>query len=391
MKTLYKFLGVFMLAAMVLTACGPTATTVAPVEPTEAMPTDLMDMSWDQVVAQAKEEGEVIFYAWWGEEFWKTAAQQFEDEYGIKATVVIGDNAVDKILAEKDNPVGTVDVQLLGGQSVKTVIDSGLLYGPILPMLPEADKLDPTLSKVQEGVQTGGYLAPIYRNQTGFLYNPDKVTDPPQTWEEFQAWIVAHPKQFAFCDPNKGGSGQAMVQTVIVNLTGGLDQYMGDTELDPAKIAKWNVVWDWFDAHMDEMTLTASNNESIDTLNQGQTSLIIAWDDDTQMNFDSGSLFKGATIYIPTMGLPGGGDTAGILKNAPHKAASLLFIDFLTSADLQQEMNDILGSYPGRIDLENTRALLKDDQRLANGKPWYPAPYKAESIKEFTENALMGQ
>ena len=385
MKSLYKIVVAVMLIAMLLTACGPKA------EATPAVSTDLADMSWDEIVAQAKEEGEVTFYAWWGEEWWKTAAQQFEDEYGIKVTVVMGDNAVDKIISEKDNATGTVDVQLFGGQSVKTVIDGGLLYGPIIPLLPEGDKLDPTLSRVQEGVQTGGYLAPIYRNQTGLLYNPEKVTDPPQTWDEFVAWIDANPKQFAFCDPNKGGSGQAMVFTVIINLTGGLDQYMGDTELDPAKVAKWDVVWEWFSEHMDNMTLTASNNESIDTLNQGQTSMVVAWDDDTQINFDSGSLFKGATIYIPKMGMPGGGDTAGIIKNSPHKAAGLLWLSYLTSYDGQQQMNDMLGSYPGRTDLPNTRALLKDDQRLANGLPWFPAPYKSEMIKEFTEFVLMGQ
>ena len=383
MKTFYKLFVVLMLLAMLVPACAP--------KPVAEAPKDFLTMPWDQIVEEAKKEGELSYFAWWGEEYWKTAAEKFEAQYGIKVNIVMGDNPIEKALAEKDLAVGTMDVSDFGGAAVKTAIDAGIVYGPILPILPDADKLDPTLSKVQEGVQTGGYLVPIYRNQVGLLYNPEKVPNPPQTWEELQAFIDANPKQFAFCDPNKGGTGQAMVQTVVANLTGGLDQYMLDKELDPAKTAKYTVVWDWFKANMDKVTLTASNNESTDTLNQGATSLVLAWDDDTQIAFNKGTLFKGATMYIPKFGLPGGGDTAGILKNAPHKAAGLLFIQFLTTPEMQKLMNEMIGPYPARTDLTGIKALLGDDQRLANGKPWYPAPYKAYGSEEFTKNVLMGQ
>jgi putative spermidine/putrescine transport system substrate-binding protein len=208
-------------------------------------------MSWDQIVEEAKAEKELVFYMWWGEEYWKTAAQKFEEKYGIKANVVIGDNNVDKLLAEKDSAVGTIDAQAFGGSSVKTVIDGGLLYGPILPKIPSAANLDPKLGAYQEGVNTMGYLVPLYRNQTGFLYDPDKISNPPQTWDDLVKFVQENPKQFAFSDPNKGGTGQAMVFTAVVNLTGGLDQYAGDTELDQAKAAKWSAVWDWFNANED--------------------------------------------------------------------------------------------------------------------------------------------
>ncbi len=283
MKTFYKLFVVLMLLAMLVPACAP--------KPVAEAPKDFLTMPWDQIVEEAKKEGELSYFAWWGEEYWKTAADKFEAQYGIKVNIVMGDNPIEKALAEKDLAVGTMDVSDFGGAAVKTAIDAGIVYGPILPILPDADKLDPTLSKVQEGVQTGGYLVPIYRNQVGLLYNPEKVPNPPQTWEELQAFIDANPKQFAFCDPNKGGTGQAMVQTVVANLTGGLDQYMLDKELDPAKTAKYTVVWDWFKANMDKVTLTASNNESTDTLNQGATSLVLAWDDDTQIAFNKGTLF----------------------------------------------------------------------------------------------------
>jgi putative spermidine/putrescine transport system substrate-binding protein len=397
MKTsLFKIMVIALLITMLVPACTPKATEApaAPAEPAapaavEPAVKDYLTMSWDQIEQEAKAEGELVFYMWWGEEYWKTAGQKFQDKYGIKTSVVIGDNNVDKLLAEKDNEVGTIDAQAFGGASVKTIIDSKLLYGPILPAMPEVANLDAKLGSYQEGVSTMGYLVPLYRNQTGFLYDPDKITNPPQTWEDLVKFVEENPKQFAFCDPNKGGTGQAMVFTAVINLTGGLEQYQSDTELDPAKVEKWQAVWDWFNANENNYVLTASNNESLDLLNQGAVSLIIAWDDDTQIAFSKGTIFKRAKMYIPKMGFPGGGDTVGIPLNAPHKAAAMLFIDFLTSAEQQLEMNNMIGPYLARTDVAAENAILSEEDRQKNGLPWYPAPYKAYGNENFTAEVLM--
>jgi putative spermidine/putrescine transport system substrate-binding protein len=251
--------------------------------------------------------------------------------------------------------------------------------------MPGVANLDKKLGSFQEGVETMGYLVPLYRNQTGFLYDPDKITDPPQTWEELVTFIQENPKQFAFCDPNKGGTGQAMVFTSVINLTGGLEQYQSDKELDQAKADKWSAVWDFFNANEDNYVLTASNQESLDQLNQGAVSLIIAWDDDTQQALSDGTLFKRAKMYIPEMGLPGGGDTVGIPKNAPHKAAAFLFIDF-TSPEMQ--LNERHGfSYPARTDVATENALSPEEQRQANGYPGIPP---AQSLcNDVTKEVLM--
>jgi putative spermidine/putrescine transport system substrate-binding protein len=357
--------------------------------PAAAQDKDYLSMSWDQIVAEAQSEGDLVFSAWWGEEYWKAAAKLFKEKYGIEARVLLGNNAIDKILAEKDREQGTIDVQLIGGSDVKTSIDAGLWYGPIHDILPNSSMLDPKLSTVQEGVQTGGYLAPIYRNQTGFLYDPDRVASPPQTWDEFVAWVEANPKGFAYPDPNKGGSGQAFVQAVIANLTGGIDKYEGDTEVDPAKVADWGLAWDWLNAHDPMMNVTLSNSEDIDLLNQGAASMVIAWDDDSQAALNNGTLFQRAKMYIPSFGLPGGGDTAGVVKNAPHKAAALLFLDFLTSPEAQTLMNQTVGSIPARTDMASVATILSEEDRANNSTPWVPAPYKAALIKGYTENVLL--
>ena len=226
-----------------------------------------------------------------------------------------------KVVAEASSATGTIDALLVGGVELKSLLDAKALYGPLVRHIPDSDKLDAKLSTTQEGYATGGYLLPVYRNQTGFLYDPDKVPTPPQSWAEFTAWLDANPGQFAFNDPSKGGSGQAFVQAAIVNILGNEAKFAGDTELDQSKIADWPKVWEWLNANEDKFTITASNNDSIDRVNQGEVMMASAWDDDTAVSLSKGTLFKRAKLYIPALGMPGGGDSLGIPANAPHKAA----------------------------------------------------------------------
>jgi putative spermidine/putrescine transport system substrate-binding protein len=351
---------------------------------------DYLNKPWDKVVEAAKAEGELTFYAWWGEEFWRTAAKDFENKYGIKVTVITGDRAanIGKVVAEASNANGTIDALLIGGVELKSLLDAKALYGPLIGVIPGSDKLDPKLSKIQEGYATGGYLVPVYRNQTGFVYDPDKVPTPPQTWAEFTAWLDANPGQFAFNDPSKGGSGQAFVQTAIVNILGDEQRYVGDTELNQSKVADWGKVWDWFNANESKFTLTSSNNDSLDRVNQGEVVMAAAWDDDTAVSLAKGTLFKRAKLYIPAFGMPGGGDSLGIPANAPHKASAMLFIAYLIDADVQKQLNATIGSYLARTDVSSENALIPEEQRQKNGRGWLPGAYKGYFIQQFVSEVL---
>jgi putative spermidine/putrescine transport system substrate-binding protein len=352
---------------------------------------DYLNMSWDEIVEAAKEEGELIYYVYWGEEFWKTAGENFSKKYGIDTKIIIGDHdAIDsKVLAEKNKTVGTIDMSNVSGRSTRTLVESDVLYGPILSVIPNADKMDPKLRRIVEGIEHNGYLVPLYRNQTGLLYDPQKVSNPPQTWDELVAWIKANPKQFAFCDPSKGGTGQAFVQLVLDNLAGGLDRYKGDIELDPAKVENWNIAWDWLNEMQDLMIITGSNAESLTRFNDGEISLTVAWSDEVLMGWRVGTLFKRAKFYIPEMGSAGGGDTAGIMKNAPHKAAAMLMIAYLIEEDVQGQMNEMIGTMVGRTDVKPEKSLVKEEERQKYATEWVPAEYKNHFINEFVKNVLM--
>jgi putative spermidine/putrescine transport system substrate-binding protein len=352
---------------------------------------DLQTAKWDAIVAAAKAEGSVTFYAWYFPDYFKEAAADFEKQYGIKANVIIGDQTANfnKAIAEKDSSVGTIDVMIVGGQWVKTTTDLNLFFGPIKGIFPDSAQVAPSLWEVQEGVLTKGYLAPFHRNQTGILYDPDRVKNPPQTWAELTAWIDAHPKEFGFNDPSKGGSGQAFVHTAIAQLAGGLDKYKGDTDVVPSKVANWNLVWKWISDRLDKITLTVSNNDSIIRMNGGEISMTVAWDDNVKDMISKGNLFKRAKMYIPKMGLAGGGDSMGVLKNAKNKAAALLWINFIQSKEQQLKKFQMVGAYPARIDMPIEGTLLSEADRASNAIAWFPAAYKNYMINEFTKNIMM--
>jgi putative spermidine/putrescine transport system substrate-binding protein len=358
--------------------------------PVLAADADYLSMPWDKVVEAAKGQPGVTFYSWWGEEFWRDAGKDFEARYGIPVNVIIGDRAANiaKVVAESSQEQGTIDVLHVGGVEVKSLIDAKALYGPLKGVIPDSDKLDPKLFAIQEGFAHNGYLVPVYRNQVGILYDPEKVPTPPQSWAEFTAWLDANPGQFAFNDPTKGGSGQAFVQTVLLNILGSPEKYAGDTEMDQAKVADWGQVWSWLNSNESKFTITASNNDSIDRVNQGEVAMAAAWDDDTSIALAKGTLFKRAKLYVPSMGLPGGGDTLGIPGNAPNKAAALLFINYLTAAETQKKMNAVLGSYLARTDIAGESALLPEEERQKNGVAWLPGPYKKYYIEQFVSQVL---
>src|SRR5258705_11260241 len=85
---------------------GPTQSQAAAASSAPAASTapDYLTMSRDQLVAEAKNGKDLIFSAWWGEEYWKEVAKQFTKKNGSDTRCLRGTNATEKIRARKDRP-----------------------------------------------------------------------------------------------------------------------------------------------------------------------------------------------------------------------------------------------------------------------------------------------
>ena len=360
-------------------------------------------ISWDKLVEAAKKEAALSFYVWWAKDVWQQVAQDFKARYGIEVTVEQqdSDTLVKTILDEKNKvaekekdkkdklkATGTIDAVLIGRAMARPTVDANVFYGPLIGALPDAKLLDPKLSRAQGGVETNGYLVPLYRHQMGFLYAPEKVSNPPQTWFELIDWMFAHPGQLAFADPSQGDSGKAFVQTALVNLCGGIDKYWGDTEVVSSKVANWDEAWKQLWESRDLIVMTSSKEESIEKLSKGEVSLIVITENDTEYNLRNGTLPRNVKFYVPKMGFPGGGDTGGVLKTAPHKAAAILFLAYLTEQETQKKLNEALRKSPARTDITGRESVLSEEDRRKFGVPWMPFPYQNYFTKEFDEKVM---
>ena len=359
-----------------------------------AASTDYVNMTIEELTTAAKQEsGKIVFSAWWGEDFWNRFAKDFTAKYGIEVDIAFGDSkpVLDKLIIEKDAEASTIDVVLIGGSSAKTAMDAQLMLPNLLNAIDGGDQLDAGLSRVQEGVVHDGAFVPVYLNQTGLVYNPEKIKeeDLPQTWTQLEAFIDSNPGRFAFCDPTTGGSGQSFVHSAIDQLAGGLYKYVGDTEVDEEKIAGWPEVWQWINDREDKLVITSSNSDSLAKINSGECWLAAAWDDDCVNFIKKGELLKDAKLYIPDFRMAGGGDTVAVARNSKNIASSILFVNELASVAGQEAMTEGLSSLPARIGVPCAATLVPPEDLAANRLSWFPAAYKVRMGEDFVKYVLM--
>ncbi len=350
-----------------------------------AQAADLNSMSWDDIVTQAKAEGELNWFHWYLQPAMRQAVEPFEERYGI--TVTIPDGSLDanqsKLLAERGRDVGDIDLISLGGDRLNAFDPTTILYGPITGILPDGANLRTQIN----GGDSQGYAVAFWGNQTGLAYDPTRVDEAslPQSVADLDSWMTDHPQEFAFNTEN-GGSGPALFQSVARNIASDVDFSSGDN--DEAKLAGLAPAWEWFNAREDNFIITASNSDSLTRLNDGEFTLVAAWEDHLAGLQSKGEIDTRMKFYIPQFGMPGGGNVVGIPTNASHPAAALVFIDWLTSAETQAEFNVLFGIAPQHPDASADAALVPMEQR-AYSTDWAPPPFGDDIKNGFVENVAL--
>jgi putative spermidine/putrescine transport system substrate-binding protein len=325
------------------------------------------ESDWEDLVRQARKEGTVIFATWWGEAFYTEVAKRFYNEYGIRVELLIQDleSIVHRIINDKGTQRGNIDI-FMGGYAgnVQTIVEAEVLSSG-MKSIPGWSNLDIQARTYQKNMFIEDRMIPIYRNQVAFLYNPQKILNPPRSWEAFNHWLKENPGRFAF-SALKGGSGEAFKHSVVYHLTGGSELYRtGAVEVQPENVRNWDRAWEWFRAMSSCYVLSDSNHDSLSRIESGEVWITPAYVDDTLIAMNSGLLSRELQLYIPDFGLFRGSDAAGILKNAPHRAAAYLFLSYLISPEIQELMMNMMGADSIRTDLAiRDNPLLSADERL---------------------------
>lgn len=345
---------------------------------------NIMEMSWDEIVAQAKEEGEVVWYNWFLQDALRPLMAGFEAEYGVEVIIPDGtnDGNTQKLLAERDRATGDIDVMSTGGNATDTIDLSQLYYGPITDILPDGAKLRTAIN----GGDAKGFAVAYWGNQTGIAYDPLRIdeADLPQTIEEFSAYMAANPGDLGFNYEN-GGAGPSFIQNVARHVAPDVD--FSDPSDDAAKMAELASVWDFFNSREDQFGITGGNADSLTRLNDGEFVLVPAWEDHLAGLQNKNEIDRRIKFYIPEFGMNGGGNIIGVPLNAPHPAAAILLVDWLTSAETQTLFNGEMGTAPQHPDADASQALVSMDQR-AYQTDWLPSPFGQAFMAEFIANVI---
>lgn len=340
---------------------------------------ELMKKPWADIVAQAKKDGEVVWYNWFLQPRFRDLTKGFTEKYGIKVTIPDGtvDGNISKFVAERSRSEGDIDVMSVPGDRLPQVDVTKSFLGP-LDTLPAYAKLRTKIN----GGDGQGYTVAYWGNQTGLAYDPKQVDEKklPQSFEELTAWIKANPQSFAFNDPRGGGAGNAFVQTTVRANVSGQD----------FKAGNYQAAWNWFKTNKDDYGFTASNADSLTRLNGGEFKMVVAWEDHLASLQKSGEVDKRMKIYIPKFGMPGGGNAVGVAANARHKAAALLFVDWLTSAETQDLFAREMGASPVNSDAKGAPGGVPADQR-SNSVDFFPIKESDAVKNQFLEKIVLGK
>lgn len=337
-------------------------------------------LTWEEIVQRAKETEEITFYTFTYRDLFADLARDFEEEYGIKVNVVLAEAnpTYQKVMAEKNSPAGTIDVWFMQASQIGNAREAGLLTGSLDTLVPNAQHLEQGAREYAEGVPVEGYALPLRLNQAVIAYDAAKVPEPPKSLAELEAWVEENPGKFTYCDPNRGGSGQAFVNSVIYWLTGGVEPYLG--EYDESKIDQWGPVWEWLNKIEPHIVYSNDNNDALDKLNRSEVYMAAAWEDMVITAKKEGQLPASVKTYLPEPGFIGGADYLAVPANAANKPAALLWINYLLEPEAQLKMVETNYVYPARLDITIPPAVaenllpLEDFQRLR--RPWGLPQYK---------------
>lgn len=238
------------------------------------------------------------------------------------------------------------DILVLDALSYPAMIQAGLWL--------KIDETNvPNYKNVIKSIKTSDWSMPYRGSQVLIAYDSTKVkeSEVPHTFPDLIKWIKAHPGQFVYCRPDKGGSGSNFVVRAIYEVTGKDPSLFKPGDPDPALLAKYQDAWkllrDIHPAIYDNGAYPAGNTQVQMLLANGSVSMASVWSDQSLQALQKG-------IYPPTIKLvqftdlpfPGGYNYLSIPKNSRNTKGALDFLNFLLEPDNQVSVVKDIGGFP---------------------------------------------
>jgi putative spermidine/putrescine transport system substrate-binding protein len=190
-------------------------------------------------------------------------------------------------------------------------------------------------------------------SQVLLAYDSSKVAENevPKTFADLITWIKANPGQFAYCRPDKGGSGGNFVVRAIYEATGKDPSIFKPGTPDPALLAEFDKAWallsEIHPAIYDNGSYPAGNNPTLELLANGSVSMISAWSDQALQAIANGALPETTKLLqFSDLPMPGGYAYYAVPKNTKNPQGALDFINFMLSQEMQVSVVNDIGGFP---------------------------------------------
>jgi putative spermidine/putrescine transport system substrate-binding protein len=344
----------------------------------------------DMVTPVAKKENgsELVFYDF-ADNFCDLMAEKaatFTKDTGIpvKHVCVEGDAATQQVIAAKQaGQPAPVDVFFGPNGQVRAMTLAGAIANiPLVDLLPNAGKLDDAAARRSRGYEHGGTVVPFHRNQTSLAYNSATIKDPPQTIDALFQLAASQGFKVAITNPTEGGSGSGFIESLMLAMAPDCKNDLYDFSIDEAKAKATAArcmapVIKFINAQKDHITFTNGNTESLQALADGVVPIATVWEDDLYSQAAKGLMPPTVKPYLLQSGEVGDGDGVFITASTTKAEASLLFVNYLMSDDVQVAKMEEKGSRTARLDLEFTnkipdklaKLLVPDDEYRSRTRP----------------------
>ncbi|MBO0212126.1 ABC transporter substrate-binding protein [Vibrio sp. Vb2880] len=311
--------------------------------------------SWQDISDKARGQT-VYFHAWGGSQeinqYIRWAGEQLKTQYGVELKQVkITDTAetVTRLIAEKaagKESGGSVDLMWINGENFKSMKNNDLLYGPFVETLPNWQYVNASLPIDSDFSEpTEGLEAPWGVGQLVFIYDHQKLNNPPQSFAELLSYAKAFPNRITYPRPPEF-HGTSFLKALLIELTN------NDTALSkPVDAQSFALITAPLWHYLDELHAVAwragkqfpsGSSEMIQLLDDDQIDLALTFNPNAVYSAQaSGKLAKTTRSHAMQAGALSNIHFLAIPWNATVKEGALVAINFLMSPEAQSRKGDM--------------------------------------------------
>ena len=340
-------------------------TRIVEVEGPKFVDTDLADMTWEEVLAEA--DGQTVnWYHWGGGDRWNNLMDNLIAEQALECCnvtinpVLISDTgeAVNKVLGEAEagrDTDGSVDMIWINAENFITLRQPDLLFGPFAQALPNVQYIDTDggYYNFDAGWPINGYESLWGTSQLVIEYD-SAVVNPPDNIDDFMEYICSDEARGLFTYPAPPDfTGTGFITGLLYHYTGESDFWVGRSSTVSGPFEEQSpALWDVLNSVKECLwregrTYPNDVSEMRELFRNGEIAFSISFgvgNIDTQIA--DGVFPETMRQMMFQEGMVANAHYQGIPYNSPNKAGAMVIANLLQAPGNQYLLATEVGSMP---------------------------------------------